>query len=264
MQQPGVEKLQGQGAKAVHQDPVAPFLKRIPRVTVGVHVGEDIENLHFHHHPRGALADGLVEILEIPGKDGVDVQVQTDGTGHAPDIAVRQHRQHPLVQRLGQVLEQPWRSEQIDLGRDPFLQFDHGNEILAEEDAAWPVRANLQAGLFANQVGDPGALQFLVDGRQVQGAQGFALLPVIIDLVLGPLLFAPLGLDGQVVGDADEGRVVLRLAEVVPVRKRVLEGLILGGQQRVLAEQRPHFVDGGVGVIDGNVPAYQDQVRVVD
>ena len=136
--------------------------------------------------------------------------------------------------------------------------------MLSEEDAAWPVRANLQAGLFANQVGDPGALQFLVDGRQVQGAQGFALLPVFIDLVLGPLLFSPLGLDGEVVGDADEGRVVLRLAEVVPVRKRVLEGLILGGQQRVLAEQRPHFVDGGVGVIDGNVPAYQDQVRVVD
>ena len=136
--------------------------------------------------------------------------------------------------------------------------------MLAEDDAAWAVRPHLQAGLFTDQVGDPGALKFLVDGRQVHGAQGFAFFPVFIGLVVDPLLFASLGLDGQVVGDADEGRVVLRLAEVVPGRKRVLEGLILGGQQWVLAEQGAHLVDGVVGVIDGNVPAYQDQVRVVE
>ena len=183
---------------------------------LGIPVGEFDTVLLSHHHPdhmSGLLFIQFTRALARQDGSALNVYLTEESREWAIKMCAAAHLNVAEVDKDGaknsdgrQVMR--WTvvspGEQIDLGRDPFLQFDHGNEMLSEEDAAWPVRANLQAGLFANQVGDPGALQFLVDGRQVQGAQGFALLPVFIDLVLGPLLFSPLGLDGEVVGDADD------------------------------------------------------------
>ena len=121
----------------------------------------------------------------------------------------------------------------------------------------------MQAGLIPDQIRNPSALEFLVDSRKVQGPQGFAFFLILPDFGFGLLLIEPLGFDRKVVGDGNEGRIILRLTEVLPSRKGVLEGAILNLHQGVFVKQHTNLIDIGISVIDRDVTADQSDICIV-
>ena len=136
--------------------------------------------------------------------------------------------------------------------------------MFAENDFTGTARSHLQAGLIPDQVRDPCALELLVDGRKVQGPQGFAFFLILPDLGFGLLLIEPLRLDRKIVGDGNKGRIILRLAKVVPGGKGVLEGAVLDFHQGIIVKQHANLIDEGIGVIDRDVTADQDDIRVME
>ncbi|CAA7618539.1 conserved hypothetical protein [Candidatus Terasakiella magnetica] len=218
-----------------------------------IQVVEDVEKLELHHQ-SGATPDRRLELLEYRRFDGGHVEVDRERRRRLAKARILQHRQYAQIQHLGQMLEQPAVGQDVDVGRQNFLQVHDGHEKFLECHLGGHLLVDVDAGLAPHHAGDVGGADAFKHLAQILGVE-------VLDLrccaLVGGLL---LRVDHHLAGQREEG-IVIGL-EVVERNEAVLAVSGFGVGQRISGKQRPQLVDDGIQIGEIGVLADEDDVRI--
>ncbi len=152
------------------------------------------------------------------------MQVEADRVALFLEVGVPEDRQHPPVQEIRHVVEQPRAGKQVDVRRDLSGQIGYRHVVLDEQDLlALAGLADIDRRLLAQQVADLEGLQVAFQLGQGRRVQGDRLLGVGPAQDSPPLLAFGLQRDGDLL----ELGVVVGMGQVVPGGETVL--VALGG-----------------------------------
>nr|CAM78162.1 hypothetical protein MGR_4230 [Magnetospirillum gryphiswaldense MSR-1] len=248
----GVHELQGDRAHAVQHGLVTARAQVIAGAEEAVQIVEDVHQLEFHHQP-GLAANGGLELAEHLGFDGGHVEVDGKRGGRLAEAGILQHRQHPQVQDLRQMLEQPAIGQDVDVGGQDLLQIHDRHVEFLKRHFRRLFFGKTHAGLTTDDAGDIGDADALEHLGQVAGVQGLHRRRVaVLDHTL-------LRLVQQLGADGEEGIV---LAFQVVEGDEAIFAIHLGIGQRVFREQGAQLVDDGVQIGQPGILADQHDVVV--